>query len=76
MSKDEPAFPFEGRKIEMPDGAIFTQGTWPGLTKREYAAIQIMAASAGGGRSSPEQNASWSIKCADALLAELEKTDG
>ena len=45
---NRPAFPTYGF---YEDGRSIITG---GLTKREYAAIQIMAASAGGGRSSPE----------------------
>lgn len=47
----------------------------PGLTKKEHAAIQIMAGliSDGNIKESPESFAEQSVKCAKALFAELEK---
>ena len=69
MSKnDEPAFVIEGG-MGLPRSY--------GLTKREVfvkAAMQgLLANSESGSALSPEDLAHWSIRHADALLAELEK---
>ena len=50
---------------------------WSGLTKREMFAMHAMqgelAGSANHSRPEPEDVASFAVKCADALLAELDK---
>lgn len=64
--KDEPAFPTLNST-----GESWETG---GLTKREYAAIQIMAGFAANvGNPTLERAAQEAVRAADALLAELEK---
>ena len=46
-----------------------------GLTKREYAAIQLLAAKFGVTAYCGENQIKDALKCADALLAELAMTE-
>lgn len=60
-----PAFPCEP-----------TTDTWDGLTKREYfAAMAMQAMISKYGIDSISWNMQQAISCADALLAELAKTE-
>ncbi len=45
----------------------------PGLTKREYAAIQIAAGLATNARMAQEDTVEIAVQITDALIAELEK---
>lgn len=77
MTKDNgvPAFPIS--VAVGPSGDVYHSGEFngEGLTKREYAAIQIMAAMRVGSdlRDHAEADARVAVLRADALLAELGK---
>ena len=67
---EELAFP-----IELSDREFRTYN--PGLTKREYAAIKIMAGFAASSEDGPAtigDIAEYAVKWADALFDELDKT--
>jgi len=74
-NKDEAAFPVLTGIYDNREGSCYLTESSGGLTKREYAAIQIMA----GCSSNPDyicsgkELAKVAVETADALLAELEK---
>lgn len=50
-------------------------GETGGLTKLEYAAVKIMAASCASGTAYPDITAAFAVRAAKALLAELDKEE-
>ena len=71
-SSDPPAFPFEWTRGDM------CQIYEPGLTKREYfSALAMQGLVCNANFPGDENNITrCSIKIADALIAELEKSNG
>lgn len=61
-----PAFPV----------ADLSKTQFPGMSYRAYVAAAVLAASAanpGDNEMPDEKRAKWAVKCADALIAELQK---
>lgn len=79
MSKDDPAFPLANFEMRTDDesGKSYVCGVFTGgLTKRERAAIDMMAALIirNGTAGTWEKYAGAAVCAADALIAELERT--
>lgn len=82
MNGEQPAFPVTGNMIDGKTGYPYSVSS-EGMTKREYFAAKAMQAFIGSdwrevdGESMKDFNydtyAEWSVKAADALLAELSK---
>lgn len=77
MNANDPAFPFHYKDFQPNTGSEVTREQWGGLSKREYFAGLAMQAWITDNAKLDDCSgaASWAVGYADALLAELERTE-